>query len=158
MKKCRGCGEILPLCEFYKHPQMADGHLNFCKSCVKDRVNKYRTDNIESARAYNRSRSHLKKRKALHAQITKKRRREVEGYESAHKTVERAVKSGKIAKPNKCQCCGNSSKLEAHHNDYSEKLSIIWLCPACHKQYHLGKTKQADKVKLFVDRFFKGAS
>lgn len=156
MKKCRRCGKDLPLEEFYTHPRMADGHLNICKECTKKRVSKHRESHIDNIRAYDRERAKLPHRKEKSRKITKKRRHEVEGYEAAHMAVEHAVKSGKIIKPNQCQCCGHIGRLEAHHHSYSKKLSIIWLCSACHKQYHFGKTKRAETIRLVVDSFFKG--
>jgi hypothetical protein len=41
-KKCFKCNNVLPLSGFYKHPQMADGHLNKCKDCnKKDTMERY---------------------------------------------------------------------------------------------------------------------
>lgn len=44
-KVCKRCGRTLPIEEFYKHAQMADGHLSYCKDCTKKRIShKYMTD------------------------------------------------------------------------------------------------------------------
>lgn len=32
-KVCKGCGEVKPLDEFYRHKAMRDGHLNKCRTC-----------------------------------------------------------------------------------------------------------------------------
>jgi len=37
-KTCKKCLKTLSLEDFYSHREMADGHLSFCKECVKNRV------------------------------------------------------------------------------------------------------------------------
>lgn len=154
MKKCRKCGRLLPLDEFYKHSKMADGHLNICKACTKDRVAKHREENLEVVRAYDRKRCHLEKRKKLRSAISKRRRQEV-GYGKVHLAVLRAVKKGAIHKPDGCQCCGRTGRLEAHHNNYEEALNVMWLCAECHRNYHIGKTARAEQIRTVVNDFFR---
>lgn len=53
----------------------------------------------------------------------------------AHKAVEYAIKSGKLNRQ-PCERCGTSEKVQAHHEDYSKRLEVNWLCPLHHKQRH----------------------
>ena len=116
IKTCRDCSESKPLGQFYKHKMMADGHLNKCKSCVKKRVNKERTDNIEKHRARDRARGYRE-------------------YDPKKAKARRAVRS--LDRPDGCSHCGEPGKVEGHHPDYDQPLAVVWLCKPCHTEVHL---------------------
>lgn len=56
--------------------------------------------------------------------------------QNARKKVQLAIKAGILARPTRCAWCGQEGKLEAHHKDYNDQLSVLWLCPRCHSNYH----------------------
>lgn len=51
----------------------------------------------------------------------------------AHKAVEVALVNGTISK-RPCAC--GSTKVHAHHDDYSMPLDVRWLCSPCHRAHH----------------------
>jgi Recombination endonuclease VII len=69
MKRCRLCGELKPLDDFYRSPGMADGYRHDCKVCNlaakaartaanpqanRDRVKRWQEENPERLKAYRR--------------------------------------------------------------------------------------------------------
>jgi hypothetical protein len=126
VKQCFKCVEWKPLADFYKHGQMADGHLNKCKSCTKldmrnDRATKPRV------REYDRERAKLPHRKASQARITREWRAKHKDRARAHVMAEQLGKG-----PELCEGCGLKKRLEKHHPDYSKPLLVVWLCKPCH--------------------------
>lgn len=57
----------------------------------------------------------------------------------ARQAIARALKSGKLTKPNICEACGSTGRIEGHHMDYAEQLKVLWLCTSCHSTYHSNK-------------------
>ena len=53
----------------------------------------------------------------------------------ARSAVMNALYTGELVRPKKCESCGKGRRpIEAHHEDYSKPLAVIWLCLLCHKQ------------------------
>lgn len=153
-KQCFKCQRILPIAGFYKHPRMADGHLNKCKSCTRADVRRNRMENLKYYRLYdaNRYRANPRRREARDAyslsvsghekqREAKKRWDHRNGHKRrAQNCLRRAVQNGQLEKPSTCQSCGeeveDSRQLHAHHEDYSKPLVVEWLCSACHGVRH----------------------
>ena len=146
MKTCRECGIDKPMTEYYAHKQMADGHLNKCKSCVRSRVSIYSEKNSEYYKEYDKKRANLPHRVQARKEYakteagklaTKKAHQNyIEKFplrRAAHIIVGTALKSGSLVKLS-CLICGNES--EAHHPDYSRPLDVVWLCSSHHKEAH----------------------
>ena len=146
MKTCRECGIKKPMTEYYAHKQMADGHLNKCKSCVRSRVANYSENNAEYCKQYDKKRNKLlhrvearkayAKTEAGKLATKKAHKNYIETYpfrRAAHIAVGNALKDGKLKKE-PCFICGE--KAEAHHPDYSRPLDVVWLCSLHHKQAH----------------------
>ncbi len=50
---------------------------------------------------------------------------------------QRALAKGKFKRPDRCSACNKKSqKIVGHHPDYTEPLSVIWLCKSCHRRIH----------------------
>ena len=47
-----------------------------------------------------------------------------------------ALRRGHLHRPEFCTACGASGRLHAHHDDYSQRLNVRWLCVSCHYAFH----------------------
>ena len=133
-KSCFKCNAVKPLEDFYKHPQMPDGHVNKCKECNKNDVTANRNKNIEKYRAYDRDRSKEPERVKANTEITRAWRAEDLRRQVAHSQVSRAIRNGGLVRQPCCRC--GEAKTVAHHEDYDKPLEVVWLCQPCHKQRH----------------------
>ena len=140
MKKCFKCGETKDLSEFYKHKQMADGHLNKCKECtINDAHNHYKKcvkslDWVEKERKRGRDKYKKYGYRSKSSKGAKEwRERNPEKYK-AHLMLNNALKYGKLKK---CPCAiCKSENSHAHHFDYSKPLDVRWYCPKHHSRIH----------------------
>lgn len=130
-KKCFKCNAEKPLSMYYKHRQMADGHLNKCKECTKKDTVNNRNNRIEYYREYDRGRGNRQG-----YGYVKHYRGKYPRKHAAHKAVYNAIKSGVLI-PQNCEICNSSENIHAHHDDYARQLDVTWLCCACHKQWHV---------------------
>lgn len=153
-KVCFKCGEIKPVVDFYKHPQMGDGRLNKCKECNKKDVQQNYRKNKAYYQEYEERRAMLPHRVKLREEYQKTpegkravargekayRKRYPEKYR-AHVKFGNAVRDGKITR-GKCVFCGKHKNIHGHHCDYTKPLDVMWLCQKHHAWVHsLVKTK-----------------
>src|SRR6516164_9893024 len=133
MKSCTICGRKQSLHNFYRLAHMSDGHVNQCKECWKARV-RLRRRNNPSVQEYDRRRYHNPERKAKLAENAKSWRKKNPEKYIANNAVNNAARDGKLIKM-PCQECGNP-RSHGHHEDYTKKLSVMWLCAKCHQRLH----------------------
>ena len=140
IKKCFKCDESKPLSEYYAHPRMRDGHLNKCKDCTRQDVDRrYRAltatpEGLEAERARGRNkhkRLYSKGRNWKSPEGTAKEKK------AANTKLTNAVRDGRIIKSSICEDCGDRPKrIHGHHEDYSKPLAVHWLCATCHRRRH----------------------
>lgn len=174
-KTCFKCGAEKPLSSFYKHKGMRDGYLNKCIECAKKDVKIHRDENLEKIQEYDRNRPNHKERtesnsirmnRLKSSDPDKYNKQTVEANKKwasdnplkrkAHSAVSIAIRDCKLQKLSVCENCGDSYKVQAHHESYEEAywLDVVWLCDTCHKKRHKilkeAKRKQEETPVLIL--------
>lgn len=133
-KTCVKCEVKKPLADFYKHAKSFGGYLHQCREC------------INAARRTGTGYRQVQPRNYTPKGLAKRRR--IDAYREmfpekhkAHKAVETALLFGRLVKQ-PCEVCGNK-KSQAHHDDYSKRLDVRWLCPSHHNELHRQERKAA---------------
>src|SRR5437899_3319787 len=96
---------------------MSDGHLSFCKNCVRERVKNHRLKHLSRIQEYDRSRGYR-----VYDPIKAR----------ARQLLYNAIRRGEVKK----QPCWCGAKAEGHHHDYSKPLDVEWLCKKHHGESH----------------------
>lgn len=148
MKKCFKCDQKKPLSEFYRHAGMSDGRLGKCKQCARADSVKYRDLNLEKVQHYDRNRPNQKIRAKKHKKYAQTNRaksirkvasarwsRKNKVKRRAHLITKRAIDSWRL-KRKACALCGSKKNVHAHHPNYSDPLSVVWLCHQDHAMLH----------------------
>lgn len=145
-KQCFKCQETKPISEFYRHSEMADGHLGKCKTCTirdaMEREQRLRGNHAwllrERARCREKQARARKNGTASPVSLESQRKwfRENRHKKNAQLKAGRAAHSGKIPIKTACEHCGAKVKLHKHHPDYTKPLEVVFLCPSCHGKAH----------------------
>lgn len=144
MKHCKQCGAQKAESEFYLGRRS-------CKECVKATVRANYQENREHFREYERRRAKLPHREAARSKyLESDRGRERSNaakkaymernadIRAAHVALDNAVRDGRVWKSPCCMApgCFSTDRLHGHHSDYSQPLSVVWLCHSCHVELH----------------------
>lgn len=139
MKVCFKCGIEKELSEYYKHPQMGDGHLNKCKDCTKKDtkertiINTSTPEGLEKERERHRDKYRRLNYKAKQKEWDKKRPWK---SEQKYKNLSRKFKI--------------QTGYELHHWNYNNKYleDVVLMDIKSHKNLHV-QLKLDYKKRIF---------
>lgn len=145
--QCADCGKFKRSAEYHKRRSRWNGILVYCKDCAtrRNRVayandpNAREKSRISSLRDAEKNRDRICAYQRDYYNKNKKRLNARTPKFVAREAVKKAVYKGRLAKPTCCEDCGKPKEkheLHGHHEDYSRKLDVVWLCAICHGARH----------------------
>ncbi len=142
MKMCIKCNETKSLDQFreYFKKSKRDTSIKYsylmgeCKKCEYKRVRQWERENPQKRQDCVNKWKRNNKDKGWY-----KKQLDVDPIKrAAIFKVHTNVKKGNLLKPNICSLCKKECSPQAHHEDYSKPLSVIWVCSTCHSLLHRG--------------------
>ena len=156
-KLCGGCLKVKELSEFQKSRTRQVGVQSLCRECRNRRCRELRRRRPETASLFQTDESDTRSGARTvtvpgpggPATVTlpsaPRRPADKRTQSKCHRRVARAINMGALSRPKRCTICGRSSEeagmLYAHHEDYANPLSVIFLCKSCHKIVHKKQKK-----------------
>ena len=134
-KVCFKCKRELPLSEFYKHPQMGDGHLNKCKECAKKDVREKYIENSAND-------AYMEKERARGRE--KYRRLGYRNAQPTGKQISKRMLYPALRQTKKAIHADVPKGFELHHWNYRNINEVILLNRRLHSRLHT-------KINLDVD-------
>ncbi len=120
--KCSKCQIVLDKSVLIVYCKKINGNEYYhCRRCNTERMRKYVSTKNGKAKLY----------AAIYKSIEKHPERQ-----DARIKLNVELKAGRIIKPLCCSKCLLDKKLEAHHEDYTKPLDVIWFCRPCHSNHH----------------------
>ncbi len=160
-KVCTRCRIERDLESFHRNSRAKDGRASWCRTCSRAYSKNWREVNPEygsrwrevnpeynrrwreanSVRWKEKSRQWAKANPEKGAAASCRYAKRYPKLNRALSAVHYAVKVGHLIRPETCEECGREGHIEAHHEDYSRPLNVVWLCRPCH-----GKTRRLKSV------------
>lgn len=145
MRTCKKCGHEKTLDQFPTYRARGiEGRRHTCRDCwnskwspvVQQHNKRYYHENKGGYRDRQKARTSRQHKadKVAHHRRNKEYAKRHPLKDAAKAAVMMAVRSGKLI-PLSCQVC-SEKKAQAHHDDYSKKLEVIWLCAVHHGERH----------------------
>lgn len=134
LKICKGCKIEKPQDEFYWDA----GNNHFfarCKKCI--------VKGMLKSGVWKKWAQSPKGKKSLQEASRRARIKHKEKW-IARTKARLAILKGLIIKPKKCEVCKKVKPLQAHHEDYSKPLEVIFLCYSCHAEADRLLSKQVN--------------
>jgi hypothetical protein len=132
MKKiCSKCKKQKDISEFPKNKKTKLGIDSWCEICHR---------NIDKEYQRNKRKLGLVNKTEEYRIWRKTHRKEC----NAEQLTNYYIRIGKIKKE-KCKICKKKNAY-AHHDNYDKPLEIRWMCPSCHKKFHLGILVEISKI------------
>ena len=135
MKHCNSCNTTKDDSEFHMRKASIDGLSAKCKDCQRlyDKQRDMDPHRVEARKAYAKTdEGKAASRKGRKAWIERNPRKH-----AATNMVYKAVRNGRLTKPNRCERCkSNKKRLHGHNDDYSRPLVVRWLCSGCYVKWH----------------------